>query len=162
LLAETLDRFRADVRPVLARQRRQMVHNDLNGDNVLIAEDGSSIAGIVDFGDAVMTQRCNDVASAMCNHLVPGEDPIGPAIDLLRGYLELIELVPEEVGLLYDLARLRIAVRIIITEWRAVRFPTNRDYILRSTPKAWEVLRSMPISDGPRHTQRLMEASGYA
>jgi Ser/Thr protein kinase RdoA (MazF antagonist) len=162
LLAEALDRFSEVVRPVLARQRRQMVHNDFNGDNVLVSEDGATVAGVIDFGDGVVPQVVNDVASAMCNHLVPGPDPLGPAIDVLRGYQRVRRLEPEEVGLLYDLTRLRVAMRIAITDWRAVRFPANRAYILRSTPRAWAVLESVPLSGVPAGTQRLMEVSGWA
>jgi Ser/Thr protein kinase RdoA (MazF antagonist) len=139
-----------------------MVHNDLNGDNVLISADGTSVAGIIDFGDAVITQLVNDVGSAMCNHLAVDDDPIAPAIDVLRGYHELLPLEADEVTLLFDLARLRVALRIVISEWRAVRFPANRAYILRSTARAWDVLARMPISDEPETTRRLMEATGHA
>jgi Ser/Thr protein kinase RdoA (MazF antagonist) len=161
-LLETMERYVAAVHPALAGLRRQMVHNDLNGDNVLISEDGSSVAGVIDFGDAVITQVVNDVASAMCNHIAIDDDPLGPSIDVLRGYHGLLPLDADEIAVLYDLVRLRVALRIVISEWRAVRFPANRKYILRSTPRAWEVLARMPISDEPEMTRRLREASGHA
>jgi hydroxylysine kinase len=162
VLLETMERYRDVVHPALAGLRRQMVHNDLNGDNVLISEDATSVAGVIDFGDAVITQVVNDVASAMCNHIAVDDDPMGPSIDVLRGYHGLLPLDADEIAVLYDLIRLRVTLRIVITEWRAVRFPANRKYILRSTPRAWEVLARMPISDEPETTRRLMEASGHA
>jgi hydroxylysine kinase len=162
LLAGCLDRFESDVRPALASQRRQMVHNDLNGDNVIIAADSTTIVGVIDFGDAVITQLVNDVASAMTNILADGPDPMWPTVDLLRGYHSVTALHPGEVALLYDLVRLRTAVRIIISEWRAQRFPSNRAYVLRNTSRAWRLLRSMPVTAVDRNTNRFMEECGYA
>jgi hydroxylysine kinase len=160
LLIECLDRFEAELRPRLGRLRRQMIHNDLSGDNVLVADDGVSVAGILDFGDAVVTQLINDVAVLATNLLAPDADPLAPALDLVRGYHRVVALTEPELALLYDLVRLRITIRIVVTEWRSLRFPENREYIMRNTPGAWKLLRTMPASGAQDAGRRLMAACG--
>lgn len=160
LLVECLDHFEADIRPRLARLRRQMIHNDLSGDNVLVAEDGVTVAGILDFGDAVVTQLINDLAVAATNQLAPDDDPLAPALDFVRGYHRVVALTEPELALLYDLVRLRITIRIVVTEWRSLRFPENREYIMRNTPGAWSLLRAMPASGAHDASRRLMAACG--
>lgn len=155
-LRACLEWFDADTYPRLAQLRRQIVHNDLSGDNVLIAEDGISIAGIIDFGDVIATQLVNDVAIAMANLLGDGDDPIAPALDVVRGYHSVEPLTRPELELLYDLVRLRTVLRILITEWRALRYPENREYIVRNTPSAWMQLRNLPASGASAVSQRLI------
>jgi hydroxylysine kinase len=160
LLAECLDHFEAEVRPRLGRLRRQMIHNDMSGDNVVVADDDVSVAGILDFGDAVVTQLVNDLAVAATNLLAADGDPLAPALDFVAAYHRVTPLAEEELALLYDLLRLRITIRIVITEWRGLRFPGNRVYILRNTPGAWQLLRSMPASGANEAGRRLMAACG--
>ena len=85
LLVECLDHFEAEGRPRLARLRRQMIHNDMSGDNVLVADDDVTVAGILDFGDAVVTQLVNDVAVIATNLLAEGDDPLAPVSRLRPG-----------------------------------------------------------------------------
>jgi Ser/Thr protein kinase RdoA (MazF antagonist) len=158
LLVDCLEHFEAEVRPRLARLRRQMIHNDMSGDNVLIAEDGVTVVGILDFGDAVVTQLINDVAVVATNLLAEDGDPLAPTLDLVRGYHRVVPLTESELDLLYDLVRVRIAIRIVITEWRSLRFPENREYIMRNTPTAWSLLRAVPASGAHDAGRRLMAA----
>lgn len=160
LLVECLDHFEADIRPRLAPLRRQMIHNDMSADNVLVAEDGVAVAGILDFGDAVVTQLINDVGVAFTNLVAPDGDPLAPALDLVRGYHRVVALTEPELALLYDLVRLRITIRIVVTEWRSRRFPDNYEYIMRNTPGAWGLLRAMPASGANDAGRRLMDACG--
>lgn len=160
LLIECFEHFESGVRPRLARLRRQMIHNDMSGDNVLVGEDGVTITGILDFGDAVVTQLLNDLAVAATNLLVLDDDPLAPALDFVKGYHGVKALTEPELGLLYDLIRIRITIRIVVTEWRSLRFPENRQYIMRNTPDAWRLLRSMPASGAHDASRRLMAACG--
>lgn len=158
LLASCLERFEAEVRPRLASLRMQPVHNDFNGDNVLVADDGTTVSGVIDFGDMVVTQVVNDVAVAASVQLGDGDDPIAPAIDVIRGYHEVVPLAEHELELLYDLIRTRTAMHIVITEWRSSVFPENRAYIMRRTARAWACLQRLPASAAPEVGRRLIDA----
>lgn len=155
LLRHCLDRFTAEIRPRLTGLRAQVVHNDLSADNILIGADDVTVTGILDFGDMVVTQIINDVAVAATSQLADGADPLAPVLDLVRGYHEILPLNRAELGVLYDLVRTRSAMRIIITEWRARRFPENRAYIMRNTSRSWEQLRNMPTSAAAEVFERL-------
>jgi Ser/Thr protein kinase RdoA (MazF antagonist) len=137
--------------------RSQIIHNDLTPDNVLIGDDGVSVVGILDFEDVTATQLVNDVAIAAANQLSDCADPLGPALDLVRGYNGVVELTDEELGLLFDLVRTRLGVQIVISSWRAVRFPENRAYIMRKTPRFQSLLSQLSASPASTVSRRLIE-----
>jgi len=147
LVGEQLSRLAADLPPRLATQRTQLVHNDFSPDNTLISADARRVCGIIDFGDVTVTALVNDVAIAAAYQLSDEPDLLAPALDLIAGYHATTPLTAAELDLLPDLILARIVARIIISEWRAERFPENRAYVLRNTPRAWEHLHrwlSMP------------------
>jgi len=139
LVGEQLSRLAADLPPRLATQRTQLVHNDFSPDNTLISAD-ARVCGIIDFGDVTVTALVNDVAIAAAYQLSDEPDLLAPALDLIAGYHATTPLTAAELDLLPDLILARIVARIIISEWRAERFPENRAYVLRNTPRAWEHL----------------------
>jgi hydroxylysine kinase len=141
-LAEVLDRFEAETLPRLEPLPVQIVHNDLSRDNAVLTEAGE--LGAIDFGDIVRTQRVNDLAVSMADHLDGGPDQIGGALDVAEGYLGATALGDDEVELLYDLTRTRTATRIVHAEWRANRFPENRDYLARHVDRLWPVFKALP------------------
>lgn len=134
IIVKTLDVFDQRLAPRLPNLRAQIVHNDLNRNNVIVdAEDHSRIVAILDFGDMVHTALINDVAIGAANQLGDTPDLLAPAADFVGGYHMITPLSPEELGMLPDLIAVRLAVSVIITEWRARRFPDNRTHILRNT-----------------------------
>jgi Ser/Thr protein kinase RdoA (MazF antagonist)/3-hydroxyacyl-CoA dehydrogenase len=147
LLLDSLDRFDAVVRPRLPHLRRQAIHNDFASDNVLVDDAGAAIVGIVDFGDMCFSALANDVAVAAAYQLDDSDDPLAGAVDVIAGYDEVLPLTAEERELLGDLIRTRMVLRVIIPEWRAARFPDNRDYVLRNIELCWSQLRR--VASGP-------------
>ena len=128
-LADTLERFVAHVQPRAATLPAQVIHNDLNGSNVFL--DGERVCGVIDFGDMVRAPRIADVAVA-ANYALAEERDVGAAMgDVLEGYDALRPLDEAEVSLFPDLVAARLALRLLIYQWRADLFPENRDYILR-------------------------------
>jgi hydroxylysine kinase len=165
LLSEQLGRLVTEVSPRLAAQRAQVVHNDFSPDNVLISADATEVAGIIDFGDVIRTALVADVAIAATQQLAAnadaaaGADLIAPALDFIAGYHATTPLTADELALLPDLIVGRIVARIIISEWRAARFPGNRDYVLRNTPGAWDHLHRL-LTIGPgAFAARIQEAT---
>jgi Ser/Thr protein kinase RdoA (MazF antagonist) len=159
LIEEQFGRLTAEVSPRLAVQRSQLLHNDFSPDNTLISADGSRICGIIDFGDVTVTALVNDVAIAVANLLTEDADPFGPALDFIVGYHAATPLARAELDLLPDLILGRVVARIIISEWRAERFPENRAYVLRNTPRAWEHLHRLLSIPGEQTAARIQEAT---
>jgi len=159
LVEEQFGRLTAELSPRLATQRAQLVHNDFSPDNTLITADGSRVGGIIDFGDVTVTALVNDVAIALANLLADDADPFGPALDFIVGYHATTPLTTAELNLLPDLILGRVVARIIISEWRAERFPENRAYVLRNTPRAWELLHRLLSIPGEQTAARIQEAT---
>jgi Ser/Thr protein kinase RdoA (MazF antagonist) len=160
LITAQLARLTAEVSPRLAAQRTQLLHNDFSPDNTLISADGLGVSGIIDFGDVTVTALVNDVAIAVANLLGDdGDDLLAPGLDLIAGYHAVTPLTEAELALLPDLVLGRTVARIIISEWRAERFPENRAYVLRNTPRAWEQLERLLSIPGGQFAARILEAT---
>lgn len=52
-------------------------------------------------------------------------------------------LTAEEISLLPIIVAMRLAMTVLITNWRANLYPDNRAYILRNEPNAWRGLVAM-------------------
>ena len=98
---------------------RQVIHGDLNTGNVLVAaDDAASVAGVIDFGDMVRAPKVADLAIAASYMRSEADDPLALIAALVAGYDEVVRLVRDEVVLLYDLVRVRLAISIAILHWR--------------------------------------------
>jgi Ser/Thr protein kinase RdoA (MazF antagonist) len=141
LAARVLDRFEAHVLPVLPALRAQVIHNDLNPHNVLVAPgDHERIAGIIDFGDMVHAPLVNSVAVTAAYQLAAEGHPLAPVAELLAAYHAIVPLERIELDLLFDLITTRMVLTVAISGWRAARYPENETYILRNTQRAWASL----------------------
>lgn len=138
LLMRCLDNFNGKVAPALAKLRAQPVHNDFNRNNIIVdAVNHDRIVAVIDFGDMVHTALANDVAIGAANQLSESEDLLDWAFEFIAGYHEVVPLGDDELNLMHDLITVRVAMSILITEWRGARFPERRDYIMRNTPANW-------------------------
>lgn len=157
-LAQALAMFEAETVPRMVALPRQVAHNDLSRDNVVRRADGR--LAVIDFGDVVRTQRVNDVAVAMADHLGEGAEPFAPAVDLLRGYCEVEPLEPAELALIYGLVRIRVVTRIVGGEWRTERFPENRAYLGRNVERLVKTLARLPEQPSVADEARIGELAG--
>jgi len=161
--AALLERFETHVLPVLASLRAQVIHNDLNRDNVLVdADDHERVAGILDFGDAAHSPLVVDLSVAAAYHLGGGGDPLAPALEMVRGYHEVTPLEREELGVLFDLIMTRAVATAVISSWRAVSHPENRDYIMRDHAAAWGRIEQLESVSRDEARRRVLDACGVA
>jgi Ser/Thr protein kinase RdoA (MazF antagonist) len=157
-LESYLDRFDAVLRPRLAGVPVQVIHTDFHGENLLC--DGARITGILDFGDALTGPVAMDVAVAACYQLgrspsAGSGDVLGPALDVVAGYHSVDPLRADDLELIADLLVGRVAARIILSQWHAMREPSNRGYLLRRTPQAIEHFAALRLLTPEDITGRL-------
>jgi len=153
LVERTLDRFEAHALPVLSSLPRQPLHNDLNPHNIVVdSADCERIAGFIDFGDMTSTARIVDLAVTGAYQVTDSDDPLAPACDMIGAYHRVTPLNPVEFDILFDLMATRMVMTIVISSWRAIRYPGNREYILRNNPAAWGRLQR--VADIPRARAR--------
>jgi hydroxylysine kinase len=143
-----LDRFMADyegaVMPILPGLRAQVIHNDFNLGNVLVEADRPDvIAAIIDFGDIVHAPLVGEVATAAAYQFARCDDPLTGAAEFIGAYDRVIPLTPDEREIVADLVAARLMITVLITQWRASRYPENRTYIMRNNALAWDGLERL-------------------
>ena len=133
--------FEDFVAPRLPGLRSQVIHNDFNPHNILIApDDPAQVSGILDFGDMVLTPMVVDLAVACAYQASAGDHPLATIAEFVSAYHAANPLTPGELDVLFDLIKARLVTTVVVTGWRATRYPENRDYILRNNPPAWAAL----------------------
>jgi Ser/Thr protein kinase RdoA (MazF antagonist) len=153
LIDHFMARFEDHVLPRLAGLRAQVIHNDFNLYNILVSgEDESRVTGIIDYGDILHAPLIGEVATGAAYQMADPADPLGAAAEFVAAYHEVLPLLPEEQDVVADLVATRHLITVLITEWRSVRYPANRDYILRHNPLAWTSLER--LAEIPPHTRR--------
>jgi hydroxylysine kinase len=144
-LAEAfMKRFTERVLPRLASLRSQVSHNDYHFYNVLVApDDHARIVGIIDFGDMLYAPLVGEVATAAAFHMAGSEDPFEGPAQFVAAYHAALPLIGAEQEIVCDLMATRHLITVLISEWRAARYPENRAYIMRHNPAAWDALSQM-------------------
>jgi hydroxylysine kinase len=158
LVEYVLDGFEAHALPALPRLPGQPVHNDLNPHNIVVDPGNESITGIIDFGDLTFTARVNDLAIAAAYQVADSDDPLAPACELIAAYHRVSPLDPAEFDILFDLMATRMAMTVVISSWRAHRYPENREYILRNNHGAWARLGRIARLSRAEVTQQIRRA----
>jgi len=144
-LEAILREFECATSAIQGLTRRQIIHNDFNPHNILLNPDKQTeVVGIIDFGDMVHAPLVNDLAVALSYHLAT-DNWAGRIGAFLEGYLSARTLEPVELELLPVLTKARLAMSIIIAEWRSARVPENANYIMRNHASAWQGI--LNISD---------------
>jgi Ser/Thr protein kinase RdoA (MazF antagonist) len=136
LAAAALDNFEAKVVGELSRLPRQLIHNDLNPHNILVDRATQRVTGILDFGDMLNGPRVGELAIAICYHLCIGTEPLAAAASCVAGYHAARPLTEQELDLLPVFVAGRLAMTVLITDWRAQQNGANARYILRNNPIA--------------------------
>jgi hydroxylysine kinase len=144
-LAESfMSRFNEYVLPRLSSMRAQVIHNDYHLYNVLVApDDHERIVGIIDFGDMLHAPLVGEVATAAAFHMLDNDDPFERAAQFIGAYHQTLPLTDAELEIITDLVATRHLITVLITEWRAARYPENRAYIMKHNPGAWKVLSQL-------------------
>lgn len=156
-----LDRFDAAIAPALPGLRRQVIHNDFNPFNILVrGDDAGTITGVLDFGDMIRAPLVNDPAVACAYQVGRNGDPLAPVLEIVAAYAAINPLTAQESDLLYDMLATRLAMNLLIAEWRAARHPENRAYILKNHPAAVAGLIQLSGVARADAQARLRRASG--
>lgn len=140
LVAAVFERYHRLVRPRLPRLRAAVVHQDANDNNLIVAaDDPARIVGIIDFGDLVFGRQINELAVTLAYALLEVPDILGAAQAVIGGYHRAFALQDDELAVLFDLMRLRLAMSVCISTRRARAYPDN-DYLRISQKPAFDLL----------------------
>lgn len=96
--------------PRLASLRRSVIHADANDYNVMVDPAAQRVAGLVDFGDMVVSHTVNDLAIAMAYAALGKTDPLAAAARVAAGYHAVHPLTEDEIAALFALMLTRLAL----------------------------------------------------
>ena len=125
-----LDRFLEHHLPQFPAMRSQVVHNDLNPENVLLAQDDATqVAGVIDFGDMVASPLIVDVAVAASYLRKFDGDPLDYIREFVAAYQAVTPLESRELAIALDLVRVRLAMTTAILHWRLAERGPDDPYL---------------------------------
>ncbi len=165
VVVRILERHAAVVQPRAGELRESLIHNDANPANIHVdpgrMKDGAPhLLGVVDFGDAIRSWTVANLAVACAYAGFGTRDPVAAFCDVARGYVAEHDVLEAEADVLYELARLRLALSVTISSVRGTQEPDN-EYLLVSRTPAWEVLERLDATPANLGRYRLREACGH-
>lgn len=122
--------------------RHGVIHNDANDNNVLVADDGQSISGLLDLGDAVHSITVNELAVAAAYAALDAPDPLGVVAAVQRGFERELPLLPLEASVVLDLVALRLCTSVVLSAHQS-RLAPGDAYLTISERPAWELLATL-------------------
>ncbi|MBP6345010.1 phosphotransferase [Neisseriaceae bacterium CLB008] len=136
-IAAFFEHFGRNVWPQLQALPQQVIHGDLSKSNtVASAAQPDQIHGVLDFGDLCRGPRVVELAIAASYAIDESDQALLALPKVMAGYESLLPLTAQERALLPDLVKARLVQRMVISKWRAQKFPNNERYILRATNQA--------------------------
>tara|TARA_B100001142_G_scaffold56257_1_gene54888 strand:- start:24098 stop:25168 length:1071 start_codon:yes stop_codon:yes gene_type:complete len=119
MVEEVLNEFEDYAMPLFKSLRWQVIHNDMNPDNVLIDTSGTrNVCGMIDFGDMVYSPLIIDLAVAAAYLDTDDEDPMFLMNYFVSGYNKETPLKTKELEILFDLIKVRVATTVAVLDWR--------------------------------------------
>ena len=129
-IVQTLDDFEAHALPQFKDARSQVIHSDLNPENVLIdPDDRTCITGVIDFGDMIKAPLIVDVAIGASYLRATVGNPLAGIAEFLVGYHSVTPLEISEIDMLFDLIKTRLATSVSILAWRATLRGVDDPYL---------------------------------
>ncbi|RVD37473.1 serine kinase [Mesorhizobium sp. M4A.F.Ca.ET.020.02.1.1] len=161
LAERVFERFSRVVAPRMPALRRQVIHNDLNQNNILIDRDGD-VSGLIDFGDMVRTILVAEVAIAAAHQLYREEDVLSVMREIVAGYAKTLPLRDEEIAVLPVLVQSRLATRELIVAWRSKTKPAATTSYRNDISKlGWAALARCDALDERKAQDCLAEAARH-
>jgi 4-aminobutyrate aminotransferase-like enzyme/Ser/Thr protein kinase RdoA (MazF antagonist) len=144
--------------PSLDGLPQQVIHNDANELNVLVSD--GAVSGLIDFGDTVWSARVCGLAVAGAYAMQGLDDPVRAVAPLVGGYHTVAPLRADELAVLYELMRTRLAVSVCMAAWQHANDPGN-DYLLISQERVVALLERLRGEDPELAHFRFRDACGY-
>lgn len=157
LLTHVYNNFTNEVIPKLGNLKKQIIHGDVNDENIIVVPnqsgDGHEVVSIIDFGNVSVSYRVFEVAICMMYMIMlrvgqgdTHNEAIRMAGHMLHGYQSIHGLSQSGLGLLYWSVAARFFQSIVIGKYKQSLEPENV-YLSQTCDLALDVLStyiSMP------------------
>ncbi len=145
LVERFLKLYESEVVPALGKLRRGVIYGDANDYNVLVSPpwpQPRKVAGVIDFGDMHHGLLVSEPAIAAAYAILGEKEPLTAASAIIAGYHSAFPLHEAEIGTLYALIGMRLAVSVTNSAHRKSLLP-NDPYVTVSEAPAWEALEKL-------------------
>ncbi len=132
---------------------QQVIHNDLNDDNVLL--ENGEVVGVIDVGDTGRSIRIGEAAIAATYAMLDQDDPVAVAVALLQGFAEVVAVTDEEAHTLIDLISARLATSVVMSAHHGAANPHH----VVSEAAAWDLLERLEAADRSKMATDLATAA---
>ncbi|ORY52631.1 PLP-dependent transferase [Rhizoclosmatium globosum] len=132
LVRSALDQFNTTTLPALRALPHQLIYNDANDNNIVVAKGAHKVASFIGFGDIC-------VAPQSATWLYEQGKPLRIAVHIIQGYVARQPLPESSIPLLYNLVQMRLAVSVTVSAINRLENP-NDAYLTISEKPAWELL----------------------
>lgn len=159
LVRPVFDRHVTEVEPALDALPHQVIHHDVNENNIILGPDGT-VWGFIDFGDVARVPRITELAVACAYALQGFSDPADAIVPLVAGYHRTNPLQADELEVLVPLVQLRLATSITMSAHQFARSPGN-EYLLISQAGVEAALASLAGTDADILRSRVRDPLGF-
>jgi 4-aminobutyrate aminotransferase-like enzyme/Ser/Thr protein kinase RdoA (MazF antagonist) len=125
--------------------RRSVIYGDANDYNVLVSApwpQPRKVVSVIDFGDMHHGLTVSEVAIAAAYAILCEKDPLPAASAVVAGYHNVFPISEAEIGLLYTLIGMRLAVSVTNSAHRKSLVPDD-PYVTISEASAWDALEKL-------------------
>ncbi len=134
---------------------RQVIHGDLNDDNILLAN--NEVVGVIDAGDAMYSLRIAELAIAAAYMILDQDDPRLVAHDLVAGFSSIVDVTPKEAAVIWPLIKGRLALSVVMS----ASGPRDNPHRIKSENLVWDILERFPAGDADCMAEELSSAAGH-
>ena len=145
LVEKFLTLYDSEIVPALGRFRRSVIYGDANDYNVLVSDPWPlprQAVSIIDFGDIHHGITVSELAIAAAYAALGKKDVLPAVASVVAGYHEVFPLQEIEIGALYHLIGMRLAVSVTNSAHRQ-KIKAEDPYVTVNEVPAWEALERL-------------------
>lgn len=133
--------FEKDVLQVVPQLEEGIIHGDLNEQNLVMSEDGTEIAAVIDFGDSQRTCLIFELAISLC-YMIMQAGKLSMGKHVVEGYQEVRRLTDLEKRVLKNTVCARICQSLVLGAYSHLHDPEN-EYLLVTQKSGWTLLKEL-------------------
>lgn len=129
LIDRFLLQYKARITPLLKKLPISLIHNDANGENLLLSASGNEslrLTGIIDFGDMIYTYTAAELAITCAYLELEKKNPLKSISSVIAGYNAVRPLKEFEIEVLFPLIYLRKCMSLTMSAISEIEDPHNK------------------------------------
>jgi len=154
-------RIRNDVYSRLDSLRKQIIHQDGHGGNLLrVSADSEQVAGMIDFGDMIHGPLICDLAACASDFFQQGPDTLAIASAMCQGFHSVTRLEEKELELLPDLVMVRQILTLQMFRFRLANMPNPPAFLTEEQPSIFRSLKRLASLDRNAYLRAVRRVCG--